>query len=68
VQSFLDEEIGFTEIPQIISQTMAALETQPASSLEVVLAADQAAREVAKSLVAGKAQKHKQKNLQGAVK
>jgi 1-deoxy-D-xylulose-5-phosphate reductoisomerase len=68
VQSFLDEEIGFTEIPQIISQTMAAVETQPASSLEVVLAADQAAREIAKSLVAGKAQKHKQKNLQGAVK
>lgn len=51
VQSFLDEEIGFTAIPDIISQTMAAVETQPASSLEVILAADQAARDTARSLV-----------------
>jgi 1-deoxy-D-xylulose-5-phosphate reductoisomerase len=72
VQSFLDEEIAFTEIPKIISQTMATIETQPASSLEVVLVADQTAREVARSFVQKEvqraAQKHKQTNLQGAVK
>ena len=64
VQSFLDEEIGFTAIPNIISQTMAAIDAQPASSLDVVLAADLAAREVATSLL----QQHAQKNTQGAIK
>lgn len=53
VQSFLGEEIGFTDIPNIISQTMAAIESQPASSLAVVLAADQAARETAQAHVQG---------------
>ena len=64
VQSFLDEEIGFTAIPNIISETMAAIDAQPASSLDVVLAADSAAREVATSLL----QQHAEKNTQGAIK
>lgn len=51
VQSFLDEEIGFTAIAKIISQTMTAVESQAARSLDVVLAADQAARDVASSLL-----------------
>lgn len=51
VQSFLNEEIRFTAIPKIISQTMAAVDVQPASSLERVLAADQAAREAAFALL-----------------
>lgn len=58
VQCFLDAEIGFTDIPEIISQTMAAVETQPASSLDVVLAADQTAREIARQLVKETAQAH----------
>jgi len=60
VQSFLDAEIGFTDIPNIISQTMVAIESQPASSLDVVLAADQAARETARQLVKEAAQAHVQ--------
>lgn len=72
VQSFLDEKIGFTAIPDIISQTMAAVDAQPASSLDVVLAADQAAREVAKSLLEKMMRQHVQKsgqkNMQGAIK
>ena len=77
VQSFLDEEIGFTAIPKIISQTMDAVDAQPASSLDVVLAADQAARKVAKSLLLQNVQKEMQqkkmqqavqKNAQGAIK
>lgn len=64
VQSFLDEEIGFTAIPNIISQTMAAIDAQPASSLDLVLAADLSAREVATSLL----QQHAEKNTQGAIK
>jgi 1-deoxy-D-xylulose-5-phosphate reductoisomerase len=51
VQSFLNEEIHFTAIPKIIAQTMAAVDARPASSLEWVLAADQAARETARYLV-----------------
>lgn len=56
VQSFLDAEIGFTDIPTIIAQTMAAIETRPVHSLDVVLAADQAAREMAGRLVKETAQ------------
>ncbi|MBL1275444.1 MAG: 1-deoxy-D-xylulose-5-phosphate reductoisomerase [Ectothiorhodospiraceae bacterium] len=51
VQSFLDEKMSFTAIPEIIAQTMARVDTQVASSLEVVLTADRMAREVAHSLV-----------------
>lgn len=61
VQSFLDEEIGFTDIPNIISQTMTTLETQPASSLDVILSADNSARETARLLVKEVAQTFSQR-------
>lgn len=51
VQCFLDEKIGFTAIPKIISKTIEALTPQPASSLDVVLRADQTAREAAQDLI-----------------
>ena len=55
VQSFLDEKIRFTDIPKIIEQCMDSLTAQTADSLDTVLGADQAAREVAWELVAGMA-------------
>ena len=56
VQSFLDNDIGFTAIPKIISQTMKMVESHPADSLDVVLAADMAARDIASSMLKQNAQ------------
>ena len=53
VQAFLDEELLFTRIPDVIEKTMAAVDVVKASSLEIVLAADASARSVAQSIVAG---------------
>jgi 1-deoxy-D-xylulose-5-phosphate reductoisomerase len=47
VQSFLDEQIAFTEIPRIIDQTLNWVESRQADSLEAILDADGEARIVA---------------------
>lgn len=52
VQAFLDRRLSFSSIPQIIENTMEEISSQIAESLEVVLAADQAARKYAESQVA----------------
>jgi 1-deoxy-D-xylulose-5-phosphate reductoisomerase len=44
VQSFLDNRIGFTDIPRVIEHTLAQLASADADSLEAILAADRAAR------------------------
>ncbi|QWF71757.1 1-deoxy-D-xylulose-5-phosphate reductoisomerase [Methylomonas paludis] len=51
VQAFLDEEIRFTDIAKIIEQTMSQFSPESADSLELVLTADQQARNVAHSLI-----------------
>ena len=56
VQSFLDEKIRFTEIPEIISQTVNNLAVEGGETLEAVLAADQSAREMATTLVKARLQ------------
>jgi 1-deoxy-D-xylulose-5-phosphate reductoisomerase len=53
VQNFLDEKIRFTEIPNIISQTMEQTPVENGGTLESILAADYAARETAAALVLG---------------
>ena len=52
VQAFLDEKIRLTDIPRIIETVMDAHQTQPADSLETILAADQTARRQAAEIVA----------------
>jgi len=47
VQSFLDEQIAFTEIPRIIEHTLDRVECRQANSLEAVLHADGEARNIA---------------------
>ncbi len=47
VQSFLDEQIAFTEIPRVIEHTLNRVESHQADSLETVLHADGEARNFA---------------------
>ena len=56
VQAFMDKNILFTAIPQIIEKTLEDISSQNAESLDVVLEADALARQFAESLVAGSAQ------------
>ena len=51
VQAFLDEKLGFTQIAELIQQTLTSTEYAEVSSLEAVLAADKEARERAQQLV-----------------
>jgi 1-deoxy-D-xylulose-5-phosphate reductoisomerase len=44
VQAFLDEEIGFMDIPRMIEDVMGNSDIEPANTLEIVVAADAAAR------------------------
>jgi len=52
VAAFLDGRIGFLDIPAVIETTLESAETLPADSIEVLLAADAAARRHAGSHVA----------------
>ena len=52
VNAFLDERIGFLQIPEVLGETMARHSRQEASDLETVLAADGWAREEARRLIA----------------
>jgi 1-deoxy-D-xylulose-5-phosphate reductoisomerase len=52
VKGYLDEKIGFLEIPDILAETLARHQRQEASDLDTVLSADAWARETAQSLVA----------------
>jgi len=51
VQSFLDREIGFPAIAQLIAATLDTIAAQPADSLEGILAADAQARDYARHWV-----------------
>ena len=54
VAAFLKNMIGFTEIPQIVEQTLNQVENSTADSIELILQADQAARSVAQHIVISK--------------
>ena len=53
VQAFLDENIPFTDIPNIINRTLEEIDNKDADSLDSVLTADSSAREFAQATVAG---------------
>jgi 1-deoxy-D-xylulose-5-phosphate reductoisomerase len=53
VEAFLGGNLGFTRIPGVIAQTLADVPWKEVASMEDVLAADGAAREVARLHVAG---------------
>jgi len=52
VAAYLEERIGFLQIPEVIGETLERHERREASDLETVLAADAWAREEAQKLVA----------------
>jgi 1-deoxy-D-xylulose-5-phosphate reductoisomerase len=52
VARFLNEEIGFTDIPYFIEETLARLEITPANSLELLQTADESARRTVTELTA----------------
>ncbi|HEX7089769.1 MAG TPA: 1-deoxy-D-xylulose-5-phosphate reductoisomerase [Longimicrobiales bacterium] len=54
VASFLDGELPFVRIPEVIERVLAAHEPAPIDSLEVVLEADGRARAIARKVVAGR--------------
>jgi len=56
VAAFLEERIGFEEIPRIIEEVMAATPAQHLESIQKVLALDTEARLLAKEIVQKKAQ------------
>lgn len=47
VQAFLDGRIGFLDIPGVIEQVLSVMEHRPVTTVDEVLAADAAAREIA---------------------
>ncbi|PIE56332.1 MAG: 1-deoxy-D-xylulose-5-phosphate reductoisomerase [Desulfobulbus propionicus] len=59
VAAFLEERVGFTEIPKIVEQVMEGCRQSQESSLEALLAADQQARLLADEVIG--------KTLSGAV-
>ncbi|RDX36364.1 1-deoxy-D-xylulose-5-phosphate reductoisomerase [Kangiella sp. HD9-110m-PIT-SAG07] len=58
VQAFLDEKIGFTQIADLIQQTLTSTEYAEALTLDAVLAADKDARDFAQQLVEQMASYH----------
>jgi 1-deoxy-D-xylulose-5-phosphate reductoisomerase len=52
VNAYLEERIGFLQIPEILAETMSRHQRQDAADLETVLAADSWAREEAQRLIA----------------
>ena len=52
VQAFLERKIAFTRIAEIIETTMNSVDSNPASSLHIILQDDQAARDCAAALIA----------------
>jgi 1-deoxy-D-xylulose-5-phosphate reductoisomerase len=53
VQAFLDTRLAFTDIAPVIEHTLAQVSAGPATDLEQVLKADEAARLVARERIAG---------------
>ena len=51
VESFLNRQIKFTDIAKLTSKTLENLSTQPAEGLDVILDADQNAREYTRQLI-----------------
>jgi 1-deoxy-D-xylulose-5-phosphate reductoisomerase len=51
VHAFIDERIGFSDIPRIICEVMDLHETAPVTDLESVLKADAHARELARQSI-----------------
>jgi 1-deoxy-D-xylulose-5-phosphate reductoisomerase len=51
VHAFIEERIAFSEIPQVIEVVMNQHQTTPVTDLEAVLAADNGAREMARSVI-----------------
>jgi 1-deoxy-D-xylulose-5-phosphate reductoisomerase len=50
VDAFLNQQIAFTKIAEIVEQTLSQLDNEPASNMAVILNADTQARQVAKML------------------
>lgn len=51
VSAFLDGELGFTKIASVIEQTLNATESESVDTLELVIAADKAARITAQEII-----------------
>ncbi|WP_407304298.1 1-deoxy-D-xylulose-5-phosphate reductoisomerase [Acinetobacter sp.] len=54
VAAFLKNSIGFTDIPQVVEQTLNQVESGTAESIDFILQADRAARSVAQQIVISK--------------
>jgi len=51
VEAFLNEQVRFTDIPVIIERCMEKFDAKPASTLAIILEADQQARQVSQQII-----------------
>jgi len=51
VEAFLEKRLGFTQIPEVITEVLNLLAPQPANDLEILLSEDRRARDLAQRLV-----------------
>jgi 1-deoxy-D-xylulose-5-phosphate reductoisomerase len=51
VAAFLDQRLPYLQIASVVRETLSAIQSIPASSIEIVLGADAQARQVAAQLV-----------------
>jgi 1-deoxy-D-xylulose-5-phosphate reductoisomerase len=54
VAAFLDERVGFTELPELVRHTMECFEPEPVRTVDHVWEIDRAAREMARRAMAGR--------------
>lgn len=54
VAAFLNNQLGFTQIPQIVEQALNRIENASAGSIDVIMQADQQARTIAEQFVMNK--------------
>ncbi|CAM4266695.1 1-deoxy-D-xylulose-5-phosphate reductoisomerase [Acinetobacter pragensis] len=54
VAAFLNNQLGFSQIPQIVEHTLSRLENSAADSIDVILQADRSARKIAQQFVMNK--------------
>jgi 1-deoxy-D-xylulose-5-phosphate reductoisomerase len=51
VAAFLDQRLSYLQIASVVRETLSAIQSVPASSIDIVLGADAQARQVAVQLV-----------------
>jgi 1-deoxy-D-xylulose-5-phosphate reductoisomerase len=57
VEAFLDRRIGFTQIAEVVEETLSRVPSKKAATIDEVIAIDQASRATARQIVTRKSAK-----------